>query len=197
MTTLDLEDDAIDHVADNPRQENDEGIDHALDQRQRNHVAIGDVANLVPEHRLGLVLGHRLQQAGTDGHQGVIARHAGGKCIHVGRVVNRDLRHTDAGSVRLPAHGGKQPALGRVARRFDHLRTGKPLGGPFRDCQRNKRSAETEYRREQQQAVDIEADTLLVQESFEPQQAQRDAQYQHDGQVGCEKQKDAFHLNSR
>ena len=43
------------NVADHARQEDDEGVDHALDQRQRHHVAVGDVRELVAEHRLDLL----------------------------------------------------------------------------------------------------------------------------------------------
>ena len=53
VAALGLEHDAIDDVADDARQEDDEGVHHALDQRQRHHVAVGDVADLVAEHGFG------------------------------------------------------------------------------------------------------------------------------------------------
>ena len=40
--------------ADDAGEEYDEGVHHALDQRQRHHVAVGDVADLVGEDRLDL-----------------------------------------------------------------------------------------------------------------------------------------------
>ena len=48
--------DAIDDVADDARQEDHERVHDALDQRQRDHVAVGDVGDLVAEHRLGFLL---------------------------------------------------------------------------------------------------------------------------------------------
>jgi hypothetical protein len=46
---------AVDRAADHPREHDHEGVEHALQQRHGHHVAVGDVADLVREHRLGLV----------------------------------------------------------------------------------------------------------------------------------------------
>ena len=50
-------------------EENDEGVDHALNQSERDHVAIGDVRHLVAEHGLDLLATHALEQAGGNGNQ--------------------------------------------------------------------------------------------------------------------------------
>ena len=50
VAALGLEHDAVDHVADDARQEDDERVHDALDQRERHHVAVRDVADLVAEH---------------------------------------------------------------------------------------------------------------------------------------------------
>src|SRR5438445_2162565 len=45
----------IHYEADDPRKEKDESIEHALDEGQRDHVAIGDVSDLVAEHRFDFI----------------------------------------------------------------------------------------------------------------------------------------------
>jgi hypothetical protein len=49
-----LQQHAVDEVADDARDEDDEGVHHALDQRHRHHVAVGHVRDLVADHRLDL-----------------------------------------------------------------------------------------------------------------------------------------------
>jgi hypothetical protein len=66
---LALAQEGVDGVTDNPRQEDNEGIDHTLNQGQGHHVAVGDVRHLVGENRLGLFTRHALQQAGRHGDQ--------------------------------------------------------------------------------------------------------------------------------
>src|SRR6266571_767824 len=55
--------------ANDARQEIHEGIEYALDEGQRDHVAVGDVADLVAEHRFDLLPAHRFEQAGRDRDQ--------------------------------------------------------------------------------------------------------------------------------
>ena len=56
MVALGLEHDAVDRVTDHARQEHDECVHDALNQRQRDHVAVRDVTDFVREHSLGFVL---------------------------------------------------------------------------------------------------------------------------------------------
>ena len=104
---------AVDEVADDARQEDHEGVDHALDERQRHHVAVGDVRDLVAEHRLDFLACHRLQQAGGDGDQRGVPERAGGERIGLA-LVDRHFGHADAGLVGEPAHGLDQPGLGSL-----------------------------------------------------------------------------------
>ena len=57
-----LEHDAVDDAADDPRQEEHEGVHDALDQRERDHVAVGDVADFVTQHGLDFIAAHVAQQ---------------------------------------------------------------------------------------------------------------------------------------
>ena len=61
ITTAGLEYRLVHGMADDARQHDDEGIDHALYQGQGNHIAIGDMADLMPEHGLDLIPLHGLQ----------------------------------------------------------------------------------------------------------------------------------------
>ena len=60
---------AVDGVACDAGKKDHEGVEHALNQRQRDHVAILDVGNLVSQHRLDLLLVHALQEAGRNRDQ--------------------------------------------------------------------------------------------------------------------------------
>ena len=101
----------VDEIPDDARQEDDEGIDHALDQRQRHHVAVADVADFVRQHRLDFFLAHALQQAGGYSDQGVIAARPGGEGIRRA-FVDGDLGHGNAGLLRKALDGLEQPELG-------------------------------------------------------------------------------------
>ncbi len=57
VAALVAEHDLVDDVADQARGDEHEGVHHALDQCQGDHVAIGDVADLVAEHGLDLAAG--------------------------------------------------------------------------------------------------------------------------------------------
>ena len=70
-------DHADDHAREDPRDEDHERVDDTLHERQRDHVAVGDVGNFVGEHRLDLVGLHLLQQPDADRDQRVVAFCAG------------------------------------------------------------------------------------------------------------------------
>ena len=53
-----------DDVRNQPREEDDERVDDALQQRHGDHVAVGDMGDLVAEHAFYLVVTHRAEQAG-------------------------------------------------------------------------------------------------------------------------------------
>ena len=71
----------IDGVTDYPSQKDHKSIQHPLQQTQRDHVAVGDVADFMAQHRFRFLGAHLLQQAGADRHQRGIAAGAGGEGI--------------------------------------------------------------------------------------------------------------------
>ena len=81
ITALSFEYDPVHRMPDNTRQEHHERVDDTLDQAQGNHVAIGDVANFVCQHRSHLVTREALQEASADCYQRIVAVPAGSKCI--------------------------------------------------------------------------------------------------------------------
>src|SRR5438445_1111605 len=48
----------VDDAANYARKKDDEGIDHALDERQRHHVAVGNVRHFVTEYGFDLFARH-------------------------------------------------------------------------------------------------------------------------------------------
>ena len=106
---------AVDRVADHARQEHHEGVHHALDQRHRDHVAVGDVRHLVADHGLDLFARHALQQAGRHRDQRRVLEGAGGEGVGLA-LEDADLGHADAGLVGEPAHGRRRSSARRPIR---------------------------------------------------------------------------------
>jgi hypothetical protein len=184
------EDHGVDEIADDAREEHDEGVHHALHQRQSDHVAVGHVRDLVAQHGFHFVAVHVLQQSGGHGHQRRVAERAGGEGIRRS-LVDRDVRTADAGAQGELLHGGKQPGFVGVARRVDDMRAGGPPGQRFRDQQRDDRAGETDHQREDQQRAHV--DTVRRQVAIHAEQPQRDRQNQHHREVGGEEEEDALH----
>ena len=138
-----LQDHAVDEVADDARDEDHEGVHHALDQRHRHHVAVGHVRHLVADDGLDLLARHALQQAGGHRHQRRVLERAGGEGVRRA-FVDADLGHADAGLVGEAAHRLDQPGMGRVARVVDDLRAGAALGDRLAHQQRDDRAAEAD-----------------------------------------------------
>ena len=61
MSTFVAENDLVDDAADQARGDEHEGVDDALNQRERHHVAVRDVGHLVAEDGLDLAAVHALQ----------------------------------------------------------------------------------------------------------------------------------------
>ena len=181
----------IHQVTDHPRQRDHESVEHALNQRQRHHVAVGDVADLVTQHRFRLLGGHLFQQAGADRDQRRVAVGAGGEGVGFRRIVNSDFRHADAGLLRLAAHGFHQPLFGLGAWLLDDLGTDRHLGDPLRHQQRDQGAAHTEDGGKDQQAGQVEPG--LIKKSIHTQQSGNHAQQQHDTEVGGNEQHDTLH----
>ncbi len=186
------QDDPVHEVADDARQEDDERVDHALDERQRDHVAVGDVRNFMRQDSFDLFLRHTAQQPGADCHQRRVAPRAGRERVHVGRVVNSHFGRLDAGFPCLSFDRRDEPGLGRVLRLGDDSGTRGALGHPLRHGEGDKRAAETEHQREHQQRLVIDADLLFVEIRVHAQQPQHDAEHQQDCQVRGDEQHYAF-----
>lgn len=193
VSALGLEHHPVDQMTDDPRQEDHEGVDNALDEGQGHHVAVGHVTHLVGEHRLHLFAAHAVEQSRADRHQGVVARGPGGEGVHVRGIVDGHLRHTDAGLFRLTADRCHQPLLGRSARGLDDLGTDHAFGGPLRHRQGDQRTAETQHRGEDQQGVQVQVRALFVEDALHAEEAQGDAQHHDDRQVGGQEQENALH----
>ncbi len=192
MAALGLEHRLVDKVADDARQENDEGIDHTLDQGQGHHVAVGDVADFVSEHGLRFVPRHVVEQAGADRDQRAVLVHAGGEGVDVRRVIDRHIGHADSGTLRLAPYGFHQPAFALIGRRFDDLRAGHELGRPLGHRQRDECAAETNHTGEHQQRSQVEPTRGILQVAVDAQQPHRDVEDEQNGQVGDQEQDNAF-----
>ena len=178
-----LEHDAIDDVADDARKKHDEGVDHALDQRERDHIPIGDVGDFVTEHTRDFLFGHAVEQARGNRDQRLVTERARGEGIWLA-LVNGDFRTTDAGPIGQLVHGLDEPGFARPARclRINHARAGALFGHEFAHEQGDDRAGEAHHKRKHQQRLDVEA--LLREKPVHAKDAQRRAQDQHDGQVG-------------
>jgi hypothetical protein len=131
-------------MSDYARQENHERVDDALHEGQGHHVSVCDVRNLMRQDGFDFISRHASQQACTDCNQGGIAPGASGKCVHVLRIVNGNLRCIDSSLSCLPFDDVQQPRLDVIARLRYHLRAGRAFGHPLRHGERNERTAETD-----------------------------------------------------
>ena len=183
----------INGEADDASEEEDEGIEHALDQGERHHVAVGDVGHFVGQHGSDFLVRHRFQQAGRHRHQRCVLGRAGGEGVRL-TGVDGHFRHLDTGFLRLGGDGVHQPQLGRVGRLLDHACTGRPFGDRFRQPQGDEGAAEAHQGGETEQHAEVEA--IGGQVSVHAKQAGRDAQHKHDGKVGSDKENDPFHVPS-
>ena len=174
----------IDHSADQPREHNHKRVQYALQQRHRDHIAIGDMTDFMRQHRFGFAAIHRPQQTHRHGHQGLVAIGAGGERVDLRCIVNSDFRHADARGFGLTAYGLHQPALDLAARLDDHMGAGGFFSDPFRQHQRNDRTAKTEHRgHHQQTGVAARINTEHRHHHTE--------QHEH-GEIGGEEQRDTF-----
>ena len=117
---------AVHRITDHAAQENHKGIHHALNQRHGYHIAVGNVRDLMPEHRLHFVAGHALQQTGGYGHQGGVAESA--PCKGIGLAFkNTDLRHANTRLLRKPLNRLHNPGLVGVLRLLNQPHAGTPF----------------------------------------------------------------------
>src|SRR5436190_1073873 len=76
-------------------------------------------------------------------------------------------------------------------RAIDRLGTDRHLGDPLRQEERDERPAEAEDAREPQELAVIDA--VREQPAVDAEHADDDREHHHDGEVGGNKQQDAFH----
>ena len=131
VTALGLEYHPVHGVADDACQEHDEGVYHALDHGQGDHVAVGHMADFMGQHRAHFLRAKALQQAGAHRYQRGVAIPAGGEGIG---SLGGKYAHFGHAYARLPGqflHGGEQPLLIAVAGLFDDVGAGAALGHPL------------------------------------------------------------------
>jgi hypothetical protein len=126
----DLEHEAAEH------RQHQQAEQHADQADVQAHVAVEDMAELVPDHALQLVAGQPRQRAAGDCDHRIVQRVAGGKGIDRHLVVHHvHARHRRAGGERHLLDHVDQPSLEQVARRridapgADHLRHGLAAAG--------------------------------------------------------------------
>ena len=193
--TVTLAQETVHRITDDTAQEHHKRIHHTLHQRHGDHVAVGDVGNLVTDDGFHLFAGHVLQQAGGHGHQRSVFVGTGGKRVRVAGV-NAHFRHANAGLVGKAAHGVDNPGFVRIAGLVDdfHAR-GRPLGHLLAHQQGNDGTTKAHDERETGQRRHVQA--IGREEPVNPQQTRGDQQHGHHGQVGQNKKSDAFHGNSK
>ena len=186
---------AIDDRSDDAREEDHERVHDALNQRQRHHVAVRDMADFVAEHGAHFIGAHVVEQAGADRDECVVLARAGCECVWLRRSEHRYFRHADAGLLGEFFDGIDEPALRLIARLVDHLRTGGTLRHPLRYQQRDERATHAEHGCEDQASGQVEPDALLIHELFEAEHAKRDARDQQDRNVSSQKQENTHRSN--
>ena len=142
------------------------------------------------DHGLDFFTRHALQQAGRHRHQGVVLESASRKGIGFA-FVDTHFRHANAGLVGELAHGVQNPGFISVARLCDHMHATGPLGHGLGDQQRNDGATKTHDEGKAQQCAQIQA--VGGQKTVDAQQAGRNTQHGHDGNVGQQKKCNTFH----
>src|SRR5690606_20349345 len=144
------------------------------------------------QHGGHFLFAHGLQQAGRDGHQGVVAKGTRGKCV--GRtLVDGHFGATDAGTVCELMHSVDQPGLTRIGRALwvDHLRSRAHFCHRFAHEQRDERAGKADDGGEDQQLVKVQA--VCSQVATDPKHVHGSAQDEQHGEVGQKEQEDALH----
>src|SRR5690625_1131674 len=106
-----LQEDPVYCETDNTGQEHDKGVDHPLDQRQSNHVSIGDVTHFMPHDGLHLTPFKTLQHTGANSYQSAVPVPSRCKCVGLLRREDAHFRHTDTRLFGLSANRIDQPYL--------------------------------------------------------------------------------------
>ena len=185
------EHEVVDEEANDAREEHDKSVHHTLDQRQRDHVTIGHVGDLVAQHSLHFLAVHVGKQARRHRDQRGIFKGARREGIRFA-VVDGHFRHGNARALREITDGAEQPCLGGIARLLDDARAGGHFGHRLAHQQGNDGTREAHDEREHEQRPDVDA--LPADGTSHAEDVQHDRQHEHDGKVGGEEQQYALHL---
>ena len=175
-------------ACDHAREEHHEGVHHALQQRHRHHIAVGDVRDLVSQDAFDLVLPHRSQQAGRDCDKTSALARTGREGIHLRRVVKADFRHWEVGLSRQSCDGLVQPVDLLVATAaVDQLHPGRAFRNPSRHLERDERAAHAPEQTEHRQRLDVQS--VWSDAAADAENRGDDAERQDDGKVGDDEER--------
>lgn len=108
----------VDKPTDDPRDEDDEGVNGPEIKGERHHVTVGDVRDLMRDHRLRFLARHALQRSRWKRRP---ANCAGWRRWQRRSVHRRRSPLQASANPPSPApHGFEEPELGGVLRRLDH-----------------------------------------------------------------------------
>jgi hypothetical protein len=158
-------------------------VDHALNQGERNHVAVADVRHFVRQHGFHFIAGHAVDQAGAHGHKRIVFAGAGGKSVGLGRIVDGHFGRFQIPLARLVFNGVQKPSFHFVARLGDHFGTHGALGHHFGSEQGNNRAGEADNGRIHQKAAHF------IGIAAHAEHTQNDADNHQHGNIGGKKQK--------
>ena len=178
-------------IGDDAGEEHHERVDDALQQRHRDHVAVGDVRHLVGQHALHLVAPHRAQEAGRHRHQAAALARAGRERVDLGRIVDSHLGHRQVGLPGELLDRAVEPVGRGVTRAPVHEPHARhSLGRPARDLQRDEGPAHAPQEAEGCEAAQVEPVGSDV--AAHTEHVQDDRKREDDRDVGDEEEDDPF-----
>ena len=121
----------INSVSNDSCEEHDEGVDYALEEGQRHHIAIGDVADFMAYDRAHFIGRELAHHPCANRYQSVVSIPPRCEGIRRFRRENRDFRCFDARSFGELSDRSDQPALIIIAGSFNDVGTGTALSHPL------------------------------------------------------------------
>ena len=118
-STFGLQNHAVDKVPGDTGEEDNECVDHALNQREGHHVAVCDVSDFVSDDCLGFALVHLRQEAGAYSNERIVPVPARRECIGW-TLKNGHFGIADFGFCCQTVGGFEYPSFCGIARCFDH-----------------------------------------------------------------------------
>src|SRR6185503_9315614 len=101
-------------------------------QRERDHVAVRDVADLVSEDRIGFIRRHAPEQTAAYGDERLVLARTRRERVHLIAWIDRNLGHADAGSSGVAFDRSEEPAFSFAPWLRDDLRARRALCHPLR-----------------------------------------------------------------